>query len=76
MKSETVADLSATLTLQRLCVLHQAIAGLLYWFGLPEAAQIVADGTLVPRRFTMSRYRDVEAWATANGVDAESLRGT
>ncbi len=77
VRSETVADLSATLTMQqRLSVLHQALAGLLHWFGLPEPAQILADGTLVPRQFTMSRYREAEAWATANGVDAERLRGT
>lgn len=76
MKSETVANLSATLTMQqRLSVLHQALAGLLHWFGLPEPAQILADGTLVPRQFTMSWYREAEAWATANGVDAERLRG-
>lgn len=75
VRSETVADLSATLTMQqRLAVLHQSLAGLLHWFGLPEPAQILSDGTLVPRQFTMSWYREAEAWATANGVNAERLR--
>jgi hypothetical protein len=75
--SETVADLGVTLTVQqRLSVLHQALAGLLHWFGLPEPAQILADGSIVPRQFTMSRYREAEAWATANGVSAEGLRET
>jgi hypothetical protein len=77
VRSETVADLSDTLTVQqRLSVLYQSLAGLLHWFGLPEPAQILADGTLVPRQFTMSRYRDAEAWATANGVNVERLHGT
>ena len=69
--------LGVTLTVQqRLSVLHQALAGLLHWFGLPEPAQILADGSIVPRQFTMSRYREAEAWATANGVSAEGLRET
>lgn len=77
VRSETVADLSATLTMQeRLAVLHQSLAGLLHWFGLPEPAQVLSDGTLVPRQFTMSSYREAEAWATANKVNAERLRGT
>ena len=77
VRSETVADLSVTLTVQqRLSVLHQSLAGLLHWFGLPEPAQILADGSIVPRQFTMPRYREAEAWATANGVGAEGLRTT
>lgn len=77
VRSDAVADLSATLTVQqRLSVLHQSLAGLLHWFGLPEPAQVRSDGTLVPRQYTMSWYREAEAWATANGVNAERLRGS
>ena len=55
---------------------NQLLAGLLHWFGLPEPAQVRSDGTLVPRQFTMSWYREAEAWATANDVNAERLGGT
>lgn len=69
VRSETVADVSATLTTQdRLAVLHQSLAMLLHWFGLPEQAQVLADGTLVPRQFARTYHREAEAWATANGV--------
>lgn len=69
VRSETVADLSATLTMQdRLAVLHQSLAMLLHWFGLPEPTQVLADGTLVPQLFARTFHRDAEAWATANNV--------
>lgn len=75
VRAEAVADLSVTLTVQqRLAVLHQLLAGILHWFGLAEPAQIRSDGTLVPRQFTMSRYREVETWAKTNGVEAELLQ--
>lgn len=76
VRSETVADLTATLTMQqRLSVLYQALAGLLHWFGLPEPPQLRSDGMLISREFTVSRSHQVEAWALANEVDVERIPG-
>lgn len=70
----TVADLACVSSLQqRLAVTHAALSGLLQWFGVAEPTQIMRDGTIVPQQFTMSRYREVERWATDRGVPAKLL---
>jgi len=74
-RAEITADLAAVDTMQqRLVVAHQALSALLQWFGIPEPAQIAADGSLRPQQWGMSYYRQVEAWATDHDVAIRGLQ--
>jgi hypothetical protein len=64
----TAAELSAVDSLSgRLAVAHDALAGLLQWFGLAEPTQITREGALVPRAWGMGREQ-IERWASEHGV--------
>lgn len=69
--AETTADLTAVDTIQaRFAVAHQALAGLLQWFGVAEPLQVKRDGSLVSRHWETASTQ-VEQWAIRVGVPCE-----
>ena len=64
-------DLAAAGSTQaRLAVAHAALSALLHWFGVAQADELAADGTIFTYRWG-ENPSDIERWATSWNVASQ-----